>query len=169
MPVRLALVLMTAALLLTGAAGRKPNVVLIVTDDQGWGDLRSHGNNAIDTPVMDRLAEQGARFERFFVSPMCGPTRASLLTGRYNLRTGASWVSHGLEVMRLDEVTLGDAFSAAGYATGAFGKWHNGEYGPYHPNYRGFGEFFGFCRGAWGNYFDAVLEHNREPVRTKGY
>ncbi|MCP5112679.1 MAG: sulfatase-like hydrolase/transferase, partial [bacterium] len=68
-----------------------------------------------------------------------------------------------------EEITIAEVLQAAGYATGAFGKWHNGEYGPYHPNYRGFEEFFGFCRGAWGNYFDAVLEHNREPVRTKGY
>ncbi len=149
--------------------GRKPNVVLVMTDDQGWGDLRSHGNSLIDTPVMDRLAGQGARFEHYYVSPMCGPTRASLLTGRYNLRSGAAWVSHGLEVMRLNEVTIADALAGAGYATAAFGKWHNGEYGPYHPNYRGFQEFFGFCRGAWQNYFDATIEHNREPVRTKGY
>jgi arylsulfatase A len=125
-----------------------PNVVLIMTDDQGWGDVCSHGNDKIDTPTIDQLAASGARFDRFFVSPMCGPTRASLLTGRWNLRTGVSWVSHGKEIIRLDEVTLGDAFTAAGYVTGAFGKWHNGEYGPYHPNHRGFHEFFGFCRGA---------------------
>ncbi len=154
---------------LSRQSDRRPNVVLVVTDDQGWGDVHSHGNSLIDTPVMDRLAEQGARFDRFFVSPMCGPSRASFLTGRYNLRTGAAWVSHGLEVMRLNEVTIADALAEAGYATGAFGKWHNGEYGPYHPNYRGFQEFFGFCRGAWENYFDAVIEHNREPVKTNGY
>ena len=146
-----------------------PNVVLIMTDDQGWGDVHSHGNEKIETPTMDQLAASGARFEHFFVSPMCGPTRASLLTGRWNLRTGASWVSHGKEIMRLDEVTLGDAFAAAGYATGAFGKWHNGEYGPYHPNHRGFQEFFGFCRGAWEDYFDAVIERNGKPVETEGY
>ena len=150
-------------------ASARPNVVLIMTDDQGWGDVRSHGNAKIDTPTMDRLARSGARFDRFFVSPMCGPTRASLLTGRWNLRSGASWVSHGKEIMRLDEVTIGDAMAGAGYATGCFGKWHNGEYGPYHPNDRGFQEFLGFCRGAWENYFDAVIERNREPVRTKGY
>ncbi len=157
--------------LLAGAtvAAEKPNVVLIMTDDQGWGDLRSHGNERIDTPTMDRLAASGARFERFFVSPMCGPTRASLLTGRWNLRCGASWVSHGKEILRLNEVTLGDALAGAGYATGCFGKWHNGEYGPYHPNERGFQEFFGFCRGAWENYFDAEIERNGQPVRTEGY
>ncbi len=150
-------------------AAERPNVVLIMTDDQGWGDVRSHGNERIDTPTMDRFAAMGARFDRFFVCPMCGPTRASLLSGRWNLRSGASWVSHGKEIMRLDEVTIGDAMAGAGYATGCFGKWHNGEYGPYHPNDRGFQEFFGFCRGAWENYFDAVIERNREPVRTQGY
>jgi arylsulfatase A len=148
---------------------QKPNVVLIMTDDQGWGDVHSHGNEKIDTPVMDRLRLQGARFDRFFVSPMCAPTRASLLTGRYNLRTGVSWVAHGKETLRLDEVTIADALKKAGYATGCFGKWHNGEYGPYHPNDRGFDEFTGFCRGAWQNYFDPVLEHNREPLNTHGY
>ncbi len=150
-------------------ASENPNILLIMTDDQGWGDVQLHGNDKIDTPTMDRLAASGAQFERFFVSPMCGPTRASLLTGRWNLRSGASWVSHGKEIIRLDEVTLGDAFSRAGYATGAFGKWHNGEYGPYHPNHRGFHEFFGFCRGAWENYFDAVIERNGTPVQTQGY
>ncbi len=153
----------------TTQASERPNVVLIMTDDQGWGDVRSHGNEKIDTPTMDRFAKSGARFDRFFVCPMCGPTRASLLTGRWNLRSGASWVSHGKEIMRLDEVTVGDAMAGAGYATGCFGKWHSGEYGPYHPNDRGFQEFFGFCRGAWENYFDAVIERNREPVQTRGY
>ncbi len=150
-------------------AAERPNVLLIMTDDQGWGDVRSHGNQQIDTPTIDRFAASGTRFDRFFVCPMCGPTRASLLTGRWNLRSGASWVSHGKEIMRLDEVTIGDALAGAGYATGCFGKWHNGEYGPYHPNDRGFQEFFGFCRGAWENYFDAVIQRNRHPVQTQGY
>ena len=169
---RLATAVLTL-LILNGAhilqAADRPNIVLIMTDDQGWGDLRCHGNDKIDTPNMDRLAASGARFDRFFVSPMCAPTRASLLTGRWNLRTGASWVSHGKEILRLDEVTIADALATAGYATGCFGKWHNGEYGPYHPNDRGFQEFFGFCRGAWENYFDATIERNRQPVQTKGY
>ncbi len=140
-----------------------------MTDDQGWGDIHSHGNEKLDTPTMDRIAGEGVRWDRFYASPMCGPTRASLLTGRWNLRTGASWVSHGKEIVRLDEVTIAEAFKAAGYATGAFGKWHNGEYGPYHPNDRGFDQFTGFCRGAWENYFDAVIEENRKPLQTQGY
>ncbi len=154
---------------LTGAAQERPNVLLIMADDQGWGDVTMHGNDVIETPTMDALAKSGAQFDRFYACPMCGPTRAALLTGRWNLRSGASWVSHGKEIVRLDEVTIGDVFSQAGYATGAFGKWHNGEYGPYHPNHRGFDEFLGFCRGAWENYFDARIEHNRHPIQTKGY
>lgn len=151
------------------SSAAKPNIVIILADDLGYGDVRSHGNDKIDTPVLDRIATEGIRFDRFFVCPMCSPTRASLLTGRYNLRTGVSWVSHGLETTRLEEVTIAQALAQAGYATGCFGKWHNGENGPYHPNQRGFHEFFGFCRGAWQNYFDAVLEHNGTPVKTKGY
>ena len=90
----------------------RPNVLLILTDDQGWGDVHSHGNPQIDTPTMDRLAAQGARFERFFVSPMCAPTRASLLTGRWNLRTGVSWVSHGEEILPDDDRVKGAHIAA---------------------------------------------------------
>ena len=171
MPRSLAFVATLLCLLGTtsGFSADRPNVLLIMTDDQGWGDIHSHGNERLSTPTLDRLAAEGAQLEHFFVSPMCGPTRASLLTGRWNLRTGCSWVSHGKEIVRLDETTIGDAFKASGYATGAFGKWHSGEYGPYHPNDRGFDQFVGFCRGAWENYFDAVIEENREPLATKGY
>jgi arylsulfatase A len=148
---------------------KKPNVIVIVTDDQGWGDIHSHGNDLIDTPMMDRLAAAGARLDRFYVSPVCAPTRASLLTGRYHPRTGVSGVARGFETMRSDEVTIADILRRAGYATGCFGKWHNGAHYPYHPNGRGFEEFLGFCCGHWNNYFDTMLEHNGEPVRTKGY
>jgi arylsulfatase A len=147
----------------------QPNVVLILTDDQGWGDLRSHGNDKLDTPVLDRLAAAGARFDRFYVSPVCAPTRASLLTGRYHLRTGVAWVTRGLETMRSGEVTLAEAFQQAGYATACFGKWHNGAHYPHHPNGQGFDEFVGFCGGHWNNYFHTTLEHNGRPVQTEGY
>ncbi len=150
-------------------ADRAPNVVLILTDDQGYGDIHSHGNEKLDTPVLDRLAADGARFDRFYVNPICAPTRASLLTGRYHPRCGASGVSQGTEVMRLDEVTLAQVFRRAGYATGCFGKWHNGENYPYHPNGKGFDEFVGFCGGHWDNYFDTTLERNGEPFRTTRY
>ncbi|MCA9412302.1 MAG: arylsulfatase [Candidatus Omnitrophica bacterium] len=146
-----------------------PNVLLIMSDDQGWGDIHSHGNDKIDTPVLDRLASEGIRFDRFFVSPVCAPTRASLLTGRDHLRTGTVWVTRNLETMRAEEVTLGEIFNANGYATGCFGKWHNGAHFPNHPNGQGFDEFFGFCAGHWNNYFDTTLERNGKPVKTAGY
>jgi len=152
------------------AAGKKlPNVVLIMTDDQGWGDIRSHDNHKIDTPVMDSIAADGARFERFFVCPVCAPTRASLLTGRYHLRTGVHGVTRGQENMRSEEVTIAEALKAGGYATGCFGKWHNGRHYPYHPNGQGFDEFVGFCAGHWNNYFDTTLEHNGRDFKSKGY
>jgi arylsulfatase A len=140
-----------------------------MTDDQGWGDIRSHGNDLIDTPVLDELASSGARFDRFFVSPVCAPTRASLLTGRYFLRTGVHGVTRGHETMRSEEVTLAELLKEAGYATGCFGKWHNGAHYPYHPNGQGFDEFLGFCAGHWNNYFDTRLERDGKPIDSKGY
>ena len=150
-------------------ARRPPNVLLILTDDQGWGDIHSHGNDKLDTPVLDRLAADGARFDRFYVSSVCAPTRAALLTGRYHLRTGSVWVTHGWEVMRGEEVTIAEALRQAGYATGGFGKWHNGAHYPYHPLGQGFDEFFGFCAGHWNNYFSTTLEHKGKPLATEGY
>ena len=151
------------------ATGGRPNVVVILADDQGWGDLSVNGNTSVATPQIDSLAKDGALFERFFVCPVCSPTRAEFLTGRYHPRGGVRDVSTGGERLNLDEKTLADAFKAAGYATGAFGKWHNGTQYPYHPNGRGFDEFYGFCSGHWGTYFDPPLEHNGQAVRGKGF
>lgn len=151
------------------AGSPKPNVVLIVTDDQGYGDLGSTGNPHLATPHLDRLASESVVFERFFVSPVCAPTRASLLTGRYHLRTGTWGVTGGRETMRGDEVTLAEVLRHNGYRTGAFGKWHNGAHVPSTPRAQGFDEFFGFRGGHWNQYFDADLEHNARPVKTKGY
>ena len=148
---------------------RRPNVVLILTDDQGWGDLGAHGNEQLSTPAIDQMASTGAHFERFYVSPLCAPTRASLLTGRYNLRTGTSWVSKGLENMNPEEITLAEIFQNQGYQTGCFGKWHNGAHFPQHPNQQGFDEFIGFCAGHWNNYFSTILEHNGNPYPTSGF
>jgi len=155
----------------TGAqlASRRPNVLLIITDDQGYGDLGLHGNEQIGTPTLDRLGRESLRFDRFFVSPLCSPTRASLLTGRYSLRTGVSGVAEGQETMRAEEVTIAEALGAAGYRTGLFGKWHNGEHFPYTPNGQGFQEAFGFNLGHWNNYFDTTLKHNGRGVKTKGF
>jgi arylsulfatase A-like enzyme len=151
------------------AAGSPPNVIVILTDDQGWGDLSLHGNPHLETPHLDALAHSGARLDRFYVSPVCAPTRASLLTGKFHQRTGVHGVTRGQENMSLDEVTLADLFKEAGYATGIFGKWHNGAHYPYHPNGRGFDQFVGFCAGHWSNYFDALIEENGKPHRSKGY
>jgi len=148
---------------------RRPNIVLIMTDDQGWGDVTAHGNDLLKTPNMDLLARQGAWFDRFYVSPVCAPTRASLMTGRYHPRTGVHGVTRGQENMRLEEVTLADVFKKAGYATGCFGKWHNGRHYPYHPNGRGFDEFYGFCAGHWNNYFDTGLDRNGKDVKSSGF
>ncbi len=151
------------------APQRPPNVLLILTDDQGWGDLSLHGNPNLSTPHIDRIAERGAQFERFYVSAVCSPTRAELLTGRYAVRGGVYSTSAGGERLDLDETTVAEYFQRAGYRTAAFGKWHNGMQYPYHPNARGFEEFYGFCSGHWGNYIDPLLEHNGKLVRGKGF
>jgi len=146
-----------------------PNVVIFLADDQGWGDLSFNGNTMLRTPHIDSIARSGASFDRFFVCPVCSPTRAEFFTGRYHPRTGVSGVSTGQERLNLNERTLADAFKAAGYATGAFGKWHNGSQWPYHPNARGFDEYYGFTSGHWGEYFDPPLDHNGHDVRGSGY
>ncbi|MFK5923027.1 MAG: arylsulfatase [Verrucomicrobiota bacterium] len=151
------------------AADKKPNVVVILTDDQGWGDLSLNGNSNLKTPTIDGLARDGASFDRFFVCAVCSPTRAEFLTGRYHARGGVYSTSAGGERLNLDEKTIADSFKAAGYATGAFGKWHNGMQYPYHPNGRGFDEYYGFCSGHWGNYFDPMLESNGKLVRGEGF
>jgi len=150
-------------------AARRPNVVVILTDDQGWGDLSLNGNTNLSTPTIDTLARDGASFDRFYVCPVCSPTRAEFLTGRYHPRSGVYSTSAGGERMDLDEMTIAQTFKAAGYATAAYGKWHNGMQYPYHPNARGFDEFYGFCSGHWGNYFSPPLEHNGRLVRGKGF
>lgn len=147
----------------------KPNVIVIVSDDQGWGDLSINGNKNLHTPNIDLLAREGVRFHRFYVSPVCSPTRAEFLTGRYHPRSGVHSTSEGGERMDLDETTIAQIFREAGYATAAFGKWHNGMQYPYHPNARGFDEYYGFCSGHWGNYFSPQLEHNGKLVKGNGF
>jgi arylsulfatase A-like enzyme len=152
-----------------GANTGRPNVVVFLADDQGWGDLSLTGNPHVQTPHIDSLARVGVSLANFFVCPVCSPTRAEFLTGRYHPRCGVRGVSTGQERMDLDEATVAEAFQAAGYATACFGKWHNGSQWPYHPNARGFDEFYGFTSGHWGEYFDAPLEYNGQPVRGKGF
>ncbi len=151
------------------APSKRPNVLLIVSDDQGWGDLSVHGNTNLKTPHIDSLARDGALFERFYACPVCAPMRAEMLTGRYHARGGVRGVSTGAERLNTDELTIAQVFKRAGYQTGIFGKWHNGSQPPYHPNFRGFDEFYGFTSGHWGQYFTPELDHNGKMVRGKGY
>jgi len=150
-------------------AADKPNIVVILADDQGWGDLSINGNKNLATPNIDSLGRGGVMLDRFYVCPVCSPTRAEFLTGRYHPRGGVFNVTTGGERLNTDVKTIADTFKAAGYATGAFGKWHNGSQWPYHPNARGFDEYYGFTSGHWGEYFDPPLEHNGKFVRGKGY
>lgn len=151
------------------AQSPKPNVVVFLADDAGWGDYSQNGNQMVSTPHIDSIAKAGVTLDRFFVCPVCSPTRAEFLTGRYHPRGGVRGVSTGQERLDLGEKTVADAFKAAGYATGAFGKWHNGSQWPYHPMARGFDEYYGHTSGHWGEYFDPPLEQNGKMVREKGY
>jgi len=146
-----------------------PNVIIILTDDQGWGDLSVNGNTNLSTPHVDALASDGASFENFYVCAVCSPTRAEMLTGRYHFRGGIYSTGGGGERLDMDESTMAEVFKAAGYETAAYGKWHNGMQYPYHPNARGFDDFYGFCSGHWGHYFSPMLEHNGEIVKGEGF
>ena len=164
-----------AAVLLTGLAAdaapeRRPNVVLIMTDDQGYGDLGVHGNPILKTPRLDHLAAESVELTSFYVSPVCAPTRASLLTGRYHQRTGVTSVTSGFETMDPEEVTLAEVLATEGYRNALFGKWHLGEHDPSVPHAQGFHEYVGFRPGHLeDDYVDPVLEHNGQPLATRGY
>jgi len=156
---------------------RKPNVIVIITDDQGYGDLSIHGNPHLKTPNMDRIGHEGVQFTQFHVSPVCAPTRASLMTGRYNYRTGVVDTYLGRAMMHSDEVTLAEMLGSAGYRTGIFGKWHLGDNYPLRPKDQGFQESLVHTGGGLeqpsgppGNhYFDPVLLHNGKARTFKGY
>jgi arylsulfatase A-like enzyme len=156
---------------------KPPNVLLIMTDDQGYGDLACHGNPILKTPSLNKLSKQSVRLTNFHVDPTCSPTRSALLTGRYSSRTGVWHTVMGRSLLRRDEVTMADMFAAFGYRTGIFGKWHLGDNYPYRPQERGFHEVLTFGGGAisntpdvWGNnYFDDTLRHNGALKKFKGY
>jgi arylsulfatase A-like enzyme len=159
-------------------AADRPNVLLILTDDQGYGDVGVHGNDRIRTPNLDALAARGARFSRFYVSPVCSPTRASLYTGRYNYRTGVVDTYLGRSLMHADEVTVAEILGAAGYRTALFGKWHLGDNYPLRAMDQGFRETLVLKGGGIGQpsdppggdtYFDPTLYRNGAPVKTRGY
>jgi arylsulfatase A-like enzyme len=161
--------LLNAFVFSSWAMARQPNVVVILTDDQGWGDLGVSGNTNLRTPNIDSLARDGSTLQHFYVCQVCAPTRAEFLTGRYYPRTGVSGVSRGEGRLDADETTIANHFKTAGYVTGAFGKWHNGTQPPLHPNDRGFDEYYGFTSGHWGHYFSPPLDHNRQRVRGNGF
>jgi len=167
-----------------------PNVILILTDDQGYGDVGYHGNPHIITPTIDSLANSGIRFTDFYVSPRCAPTRAALLTGRHPEKTGVFHVTDGGYNLAASETTIAEYFKKAGYKTGIFGKWHIGDHYPYLPEDQGFDYSLIHRGGAVGqiadhpdnywdmtkplaerkqNYFNPTLYRNKEVIKTKGY
>lgn len=156
----------------------RPNIILFVSDDQGYGDLSLHGNPVLRTPNLDRIAKEGAEFTQFHVNPVCSPTRASLLTGRYYYRTGVVDTYMGRSMMYNDEVTIAEVLQAAGYKTGIFGKWHLGDHYPMRPTEQGFEEALVHEGGGiaqpsdppGGNsYFNPKLVHNGKPEQRSGY
>ena len=158
---------------------KPPNIIVIITDDQGYGDLGVTGNTVLDTPHLDRLANESVSFERYYVSPVCTPTRASVMTGRYAQRTGAVDTWKGRSIMRAEEVTLAEALRGGGYATGIFGKWHLGDCYPFRAMDQGFDYSIVHRGGGLGQpsepiennrrYTDPILFRNGEQVQTQGY
>ncbi len=159
-----------------------PNIVFIITDDQGYGDLSCHGNPILKTPNLDRLHNEGVRFTDFHVSPTCSPTRSALMTGRHEFRNGVTHTILERERLTLKATTLAQILKSAGYQTGIFGKWHLGDEAEYQPNRRGFDEVFihgaggigqsypGSCGDAPGNtYFNPAILHNGTFEKTDGY
>ncbi len=164
------------------AQPRKPNIILILTDDQGYGDVGRHGNPILKTPNLDRLHDESVRFSDFHVSPSCAPTRSALLSGRHEFKNGITHTILERERLSLKTTTLATVLKTAGYATGIFGKWHLGDEPERWPSRRGFDEMFihgcggigqtyvGTCGDAPGNkYFDPVINHNGSFEKTSGY
>jgi arylsulfatase A-like enzyme len=170
-----------SALALAAVAADRPNVLLVITDDQGYGDLGLHGNPVLKTPRLDALAGESARLDRFWAYPVCSPTRAGLLTGRHPYRGGVVDTFVGRSMLRPGVPTLADRLSAAGYRTGLFGKWHLGDTFPLRPEDRGFDTTLWHQGGGLAQpaddpranpataYFDPYLTRDGQPVREKGY
>ena len=156
---------------MTSTRKRRPNVVLIVADDMGYGDFGIFSEGRVSTPELDRMVAEGVCFRQHYSgSPICSPARAALLTGRYPHRTGAinQFELMGLDRIALREKTLADFFHRAGYRTGLVGKWHNGALDArFEPIARGFDEFAGFC-GGWSDYYRWTLQRNETLVEGDG-
>jgi arylsulfatase A-like enzyme len=149
---------------------RQPNILFILTDDQGWWELGAHGNKAIETPAMDRLFKQSVNFSHYYAAPVCSPTRAGLMTGRYHLRTGLYNTRFGGDAIDPGEITVAELLKKKGYRTGLFGKWHLGKYYGYQPNQQGFDEFFGHYNGHIDEYdYPDQLVNNGRPVEARKY
>lgn len=179
---QVALMLALAALLLAAACTSapvddRPNIILVITDDQGYGEVAAHGNSMIQTPNLDALHAESVRLTNFHVDPTCSPTRSALITGRYSSRTGVWHTIMGRSIVHREETTFADVLSDVGYATGFFGKWHLGDSSPYRPIDRGFQEAVYHGGGGvgqtpdyWGNdYFDDTYWHNGNPTAYQGY
>ncbi len=158
-------------------AAASPNIVFVMTDDQGYGDIGFTGNPIVKTPNIDRLASESSGLSDFHVAPTCSPTRCSLLTGHWTNRTGVWHTIMGRSMLRENEITIAQMFKDAGYQTGIFGKWHLGDNYPYRPEDRGFTEVY--CHGGggigqtpdvWDNaYFDGSYFHNGKLEAAKGF
>ncbi len=175
--VAIALVVLITGLGCEGPINDRPNIILVMTDDQGYGDVGAHGNTTIRTPNLDSLHAESVRLTNFHVDPTCSPTRSALVTGRYSSRTGVWHTIMGRSIVHRDERTFADVLAGVGYATGFFGKWHLGDTSPYRPIDRGFQEAVYHGGGGvgqtpdyWGNdYFDDTYWHNGTPEAYEGY
>ncbi len=158
-------------------SSKRPNVIILLTDDQGYGDMSCHGNPHLTTPAIDSFAQQSTEMDQFYVCPVCAPTRASLMTGRYNYRTGAIDTYVGRAMMYNDEITLAEVLKRSGYQTGIFGKWHLGDNYPLRPQEQGFDEVLVHRGGGIGqpsdppgnHYQDPILLHNGKDEQFSGY
>ena len=181
-PIALSIVLILCTAISFAQVKSQPNVIIIITDDQGYGDLGITGNPHVKSPVIDQLAREAIRFNNFYVSPVCAPTRSSLMTGRYSLRTGVRDTYNGGAIMASNEVTIAELLKKANYKTGIFGKWHLGDNYPSRPSDQGFDESLIHLSGGMGqvgdittyfkgdkSYFDPVLWHNNKQEAYQGY